>query len=144
MAVEHVLKGKEIRLPPPLSYFDRDGHERHDVRVRWFESHVGKTWREYAFGIEADFPSDKVPPNTLAAPYPTDAPPVVFGHYWLSAASPQVLAPNVACVDYSVAKHGHLCAYCFDGESTLSNENFAWVKAASQVTRTQLHCRYLT
>lgn len=32
------------------------------------------------------------------------------------------------CVDYSVAKGGFLCAYRWNGEQKLSNENFVWVK----------------
>src|SRR4051812_17938497 len=32
--------------------------------------------------------------------YPEDAKPVFFGHYWLSAERPELLAGNVACLDY--------------------------------------------
>jgi hypothetical protein len=52
---------------------------------------------------------------------------VFVGHYWLSAQRPELLADNVACLDYSVAKGGFLCAYRWNGERTLSNENFVWV-----------------
>ncbi len=62
-----------------------------------------------------------------AAPYPATAKPVFVGHYWLSADRPEPLAGNVACLDYSVAKDGFLCAYRWQGERTLSNENFVWV-----------------
>jgi hypothetical protein len=61
-----------------------------------------------------------------AAPYPSDAKPVFFGHYWLSAARPAVLAENVACLDFSVAKGGFLCAYRWNGDRKLSNDNFVW------------------
>ena len=37
------------------------------------------------------------------------------------------LADNVACLDFSVAKGGFLCAYRWNGEQKLSNENFVWV-----------------
>jgi hypothetical protein len=66
-----------------------------------------------------------------AAPYPADAKPVFIGHYWLSATRPALLAANVACLDYSVAKGGFLCAYRWDGERKLTNEHFVWVAAAS-------------
>lgn len=46
------------------------------------------------------------------------------GHYWLSAQRPELLADNVACLDFSVAKGGFLCAYRWNGERKLSNENF--------------------
>jgi len=128
-AAEFVLKGKEIELPEGVSFFDKDGHIRHHTRVRWFESAAGKTYREYAL-------TDEIPCDDLLAPsivaaavhYPADAKPVFVGHYWLSAKHPQILAPNVACLDYSVAKGGFLCAYRWRGEQKLSNDNFVWVK----------------
>jgi hypothetical protein len=52
---------------------------------------------------------------------------VFFGHYWLSASRPETLADNVACLDFSVARGGFLCAYRWHGEQTLSNDNFVWV-----------------
>lgn len=61
--------------------------------------------------------------------YPTTAKPVFFGHYWLSADRPEVLAENVACLDFSVAKGGFLCAYRWNGEKKLRSENFVWVSA---------------
>ena len=62
----------------------------------------------------------------VAAPYPPSAKPVFVGHYWLSAHQPELLAENVACLDYSVAKNGFLCAYRWNGEQKLNNENFVW------------------
>jgi len=50
---------------------------------------------------------------------------VCFGHYWLADPTPVPLAANVACLDYSVARGGFLCAYRFDGEAALSRERFA-------------------
>ena len=52
--------------------------------------------------------------------YAASEPPTFIGHYWLPPATPQPLAPNVACVDYSVAKDGGmLTAYRWDGERGL-------------------------
>ena len=34
-AVETILKGKEIRLRNGASFHDKDGNERHHIRVRW-------------------------------------------------------------------------------------------------------------
>lgn len=61
-----------------------------------------------------------------AVPYPDDAPPVFLGHYWLRADVPAKLASNFACLDFSVAKAGFLCAYSWNGERTLSEANFVW------------------
>jgi hypothetical protein len=59
--------------------------------------------------------------------YPTTAKPVFIGHYWLSAHRPEVLAEHVACLDFSVAKGGFLCAYRWQGEQKLRNDHFAWL-----------------
>lgn len=45
------------------------------------------------------------------------------GHYWLSG-TPAILAPNIACVDYSAVKGGPLVAYRYSGEAKLTNANF--------------------
>ena len=57
-------------------------------------------------------------------PYPPEAKPVFVGHYWMKGNRPELLAPNVACVDWSVAKGGFLYAYRWDGEQQLQSENF--------------------
>ena len=62
-----------------------------------------------------------------AAIYDGTAPPVFVGHYWLSAETPSRLAPKIACVDYSVAKEGLLCAYRWGGEQEVDDEHFQWV-----------------
>ena len=52
-AVEVLLKGKEAPLPDGLSFHDKDGHERFNVRTQWFLPPAGLTWREYAFAFRA-------------------------------------------------------------------------------------------
>lgn len=40
-----------------------------------------------------------------------------------------LLASNIACLDYSVAKPGgRLAAYRWDGEQELKKERFVWVE----------------
>ena len=130
-AIEDVVKGKEIPLPEGQSFRDKDGHERHDMRIKWYESPENRTLKNYALPATDGFPSMAVPAEAadIASPYPPDAPPVFFGHYWLRDRIPRPLAPNVACIDYSVAKGGKLCAYQWDGERELSDENFVCVEA---------------
>ena len=42
---------------------------------------------------------------------------------------PTPLAPNIACLDYSVVNRGgKLVAYRWDGEQTLSQDKFVWVE----------------
>lgn len=127
--VEIVLKGKEGKLPDGASFEDKDGHVRTEIRTRWYLPPHGHSYRTYALQsdeIACDLRLDEAVIEA-AAPYPLDAKPVFVGHYWLSAQRPELLADNVACLDYSVAKGGFLCAYRWNGEQKLSNENFVWV-----------------
>jgi hypothetical protein len=120
-AIETLLKGKEVRLPAGLAFRDKDGHERHEVRIRWWEH--GGTFRSLALGPETNIPDDPVGAEHLIT-YSHDAPPVFVGHYWLRG-EPALLAPNVACVDYSVAlPGGSLVAYRWDGEQQLDPSHF--------------------
>lgn len=131
-SVENVLKGPELRLPSG-SYLDKDGHKQHQIRTRWFEAPAGRSYSEYALPINPDAPDSPVP-DSLQLPVPVYGlieRPVFFGHYWLKDLQPRPLAPNVACVDYSVARHGQLCAYRWDDEQKLHEENFVAVPASS-------------
>lgn len=126
--VETILKGKEAKLPPGATFHDKDGHERTATRVKWYEPPDGHTYRTYAMAsepIESDLP---LPEEVIqaAVPYPEDAKPVFVGHYWLKGSRPELLRRNIACVDWSVAKGGFLCAYRWDGEQELDENRFLW------------------
>lgn len=130
-AVDATLKGKEAVLPAGVTFEDRYGEPRTAVRTRWFESPAGRTFGEYA--MQSDPIQSPVPVGAdviaAAKPYPADAPPVFMGHYWLSGDPPILQAPNVACLDYSVAKDGYLCSYRWDGEATLDAGKFLVAKS---------------
>jgi hypothetical protein len=130
-AIDDVLKGKELHLPSASSYRDKYGHERHAMRIRWYASPAGQTYRSYALTRDPDLPDFPLPESLASStnPYPPEAPPVFFGHYWLQAEQPSVLAPNVACLVYSVAKGGMLVAYRWDGERELLSEKFVTVRS---------------
>jgi hypothetical protein len=125
-AVEAVLKGKEAKLPDGISFKDEGGAVRTEIRTKWYLSPKGHTYGSYALQ------SDKIPCDlplaesvmTDSRPYGSAEKPVFIGHYWLSAARPERLAENVACLDYSVAKGGFLCGYRWDGEQKVDNERF--------------------
>lgn len=125
-AIERVLKGPEMHLPNGHFIIDREGGRRPLTRIRWFESPADKTCATYSLPLLEDevLSSLPVPPHARPAVYSPEWPPVFFGHYWLRGDAPQPLASNVACVDFSVAKHGHLACYRHFGESTLTPENF--------------------
>jgi hypothetical protein len=126
-AIETVLKGKELPLPEGVRYHDKEGTERHRIRVRWWDR-AATTYREAFMGPESartHIPDDEVHGDHLIE-YAHDAPPVFLGHYWLEG-TPEPLAPNIACLDYSVAKPGgRLVAYRWDGERVLAADRFVW------------------
>lgn len=127
--VETVLKGKEVELPGGVSFKDKDGIDRKSVRARWYLPVNQMTYRTYA--MTDDIPCELPLELSIAKdsrPYPVDAKPVFIGHYWLSAKTPHVLADNVACLDFSVANSGYLCAYRWQGEQRLNNSHFVWTK----------------
>jgi hypothetical protein len=128
-AVEVVLKGKELKLPKNISFFDREDQEREEVRIKWWESKEGRSIKELAVkpGEVVNLSEAvTIDPRYYSPSYPSEEKPVFFGHYWLEGEEPILQAPNVCCVDYSVAKQGRLVAYRFDGESELSTEKFCW------------------
>jgi hypothetical protein len=129
-AVETVLKGKETNLPPGFVFHDKDGTPRTRVRTRWYLPPSGQTYQSYTFdsaGIDCECEL-KASVLDEATPYPSTGKPLFIGHYWLTGLQPEVLTPNVACLDYSVAKGGFLCAYRWNGEPTLKNGNFCFVR----------------
>lgn len=132
-AIERVMKGPEMKLPNGLTMTDKEGTQRPSARIRWFELPNGRTCGQYSLPIANDqaLHHVAVPETVRACPYPTDAPPVFVGHYWLPDKKPAPLAPNVACLDYSVAKDGMLAAYRYDGERTLLADRFVTVPRRS-------------
>jgi hypothetical protein len=125
-ALEIVCKGPELALPEGLSFPDKEGKKRHDVRVRWWLPEA-KTFREAAIvppGREGLIPDVPLPGEWKGHPY--SGPPVLFGHYWFSG-KPAVISSKFACLDYSVAKGGPLVAYRWDGEAELADSKLVWV-----------------
>ena len=127
-AIETMLKGKEIKLPEDIHFHDKDGHIRRTMRVRWWDR-FAKTYKQAFFGPE--HASTHIPDDEISGDYIIDysheEAPVFLGHYWMEG-TPELLAPNIACTDYSVAKPGgKLVAYRWDGEQRLDNERFVAV-----------------
>ena len=130
-AKETLLNGVELRLPQGHFFSDKSGFKRKDIRTRWWEPLAGKTYRQAVFPDSETVPDYPIPTafTTRAVAYKSDEPPVFFGHYWLSPDAAKVpLAPNVACLDYSVAKGGDLTAYRWDRERVLNAEKFVGVR----------------
>lgn len=127
-AIEAVLKGIEVPLPDGHFFIDHTGTKRSLFRARWWETPGDETRCS-----ELVFPTcdqiGAVPVDIAArgmfSPYPTDARPVFFGHYFKPPDSP--IDPerhNVACLDHSAATGGPLVAYRWKGESSINPEQY--------------------
>lgn len=125
-ALEVVCKGPEVGLPDGVTFVDKGGKVRHEVRVRWWQDDLS-TFRKAAIGPPEDMatiPDVPLPASWRAHPY--SGPPVLFGHYWFSG-TPGVISPRFACLDFSVASGGPLVAYRWHGETALSSDKMVWV-----------------
>ena len=126
-AIETTLKGKEYSLGD-ITFADEGGKTRNQARVRWYLPYKGQSIAEYSFQVGVKLPESPFDKPPQEQGYHPNEKPVFFGHYWLPAKRPELQADNVCCLDYSVARGGHLCAYRFNAdEPTLSNENYVWV-----------------
>ena len=131
-AIECVLKGPELALPDGLFVTDKEGNRRKRIRIRWFDSPENQTWQTYALPQAASLPANPVPQTAFASPYHAQERPVFIGHYWLQDFPPKPLTTNIACLDYSIAKDGWLCAYQFDGQLPLTADRIVSVPSRSQ------------
>ena len=131
-AVETLLKGLEIPLPEGVIFHDKDSNPRSNIRTQWWLQ--GQyTYRDLAIvppEVIERIPHQPVPGDIL--PGYDNHKPVFVGHYWLTG-TPEPLAENIACLDYSVVNdaHGKLAAYRWDGE-LLSKEGYIWVERSPQ------------
>lgn len=124
-AIETTLKGKEVKMPNGLSFYDKDGNLRHHIRVKWWLNALETTFKEYSIISIDDLPEHNEGLHQVSYYQPEDRP-VFFGHYWLKG-KPNLYRGNICCLDYSVAKEGYLAAYRYNGEQQLSNNQFVFV-----------------
>lgn len=122
IALETILKGPEATLPDGLS-FALDGHLRYEARTRWWDANAISFRQSALVDARAQSLLPDLPiPETTRPGYDGDRP-VFIGHYWMNGV-PQLLAPRVACVDYSAGKNGPLVAYRWEGERDLDAGRF--------------------
>ena len=112
---EELLKGKEYELLPGEEFLDKDGEIRKHARVKWFQPTEHRKYKKDVFlGLSKEKGEQLVEDSTLNKlhNYSSEIP-VFFGHYWLNG-KPYHSNHNAICLDYSVARNGHLVAYKFD------------------------------
>lgn len=124
-AIEETLKGKELKLLNGLSFKDKDGHGRTDIRIKWWENPAEQTYHSICVHPLENIPKLAIEEKLDLKFYNRGEKPVFFGHYWLKG-NPFFYKNNICCLDYSVAKEGSLAAYRFDNKK-LKLENFVIV-----------------
>ena len=116
-------------MPDDCCFKGKDNHKRKEIRTRWWLTEAN-TYRDAAMVADDVLPF--IPAESFTSPdsligYASEELPLFIGHYWLTG-KPQPMAPNISCLDYSVAKKGGaLCCYRFEGEPELSVKNFVSV-----------------
>lgn len=126
---ETLLKGREIALPMGLSFKDKDGHERDEVRIKWWLNPDDVTLEKWSFAEDIKGRSEQKfnPPDYVSNYYNEDEKPVFFGHYWLSG-EPSPERSNVCCLDYSIGNEEKLTAYRYDSEDELVKNKLHWIE----------------
>ena len=115
--LEELLKGKEFDLPAGQEFVDKDGTTRKSARIKWFQPvEDRKLHKDVFLGIGEEFGDLVLDESIHDALHRYDAEKsVFFGHYWLKGKPTDALAKSI-CLDYSVAKDGHLVAYRLDSK----------------------------
>jgi hypothetical protein len=121
-----LCKGVEVRLPDGISFRDKDGIERKDVRIKWWVEQPTTLRSAALMPLEDANRLPDVPVSSEIRIGAYSGPPVFFGHYWLKS-RPALMTPKVACVDYSAGSGGDLVAYRWQGEEELRAAHFVWV-----------------
>lgn len=125
--IEVLLKGPELKLPHGVSYLDKDGHRRENIRVKWWRRIESNTYRSLSL------PEQRYAPEIMAIPpgpelewdiYPEESKPVFIGHYWLPNTEKPKPFGNVICLDYSVGKQGGCLVACsINSDKEIDTEN---------------------
>ena len=127
-AIEETLKGKELPMPEGKSFNDKDGNERKEIRIKWWENQSKMTYKSISIEPIDGLPEERINHSSLERLnyYPENDKKVFFGHYWLKG-EPSLYKKNICCLDYSIAKGGKLAAYRFDEKTSSDEQNFIYV-----------------
>lgn len=134
--IRRATRGLDLRLPDERTMIGGDGLPRRSFRCKFWV-------RDPATYADLEFQPDRLPPELAAQPlreedraqlvyYSERRPPLFIGHYWQKG-TPQPLRPNIACLDYSAVKGGHLVAYRMDAERELDAAKFVWVESPPMI-----------
>lgn len=127
-AIDQTLKGKELKMPKGLFFTDKDGTNRAEIRIKWWEDPSVMTYKSISVEAIDNLPEQPIELGELRSPnfYGNSDKKVFFGHYWLKG-EPSLYRENICCLDYSIAKDGKLVAYRLSEETTLDSNNLIYV-----------------
>jgi hypothetical protein len=133
-AIVTLTKGCDLQMPVDLKILNNKSVSPRSFRLRWWEELQGKTFEEISFESKFALPEYTVPQQILPLNpvYPSDAPPVFFGHY-SRFDGPFVIKHNICCTDSWIAGSRTLTAYRWCGESELKPENLVQVSEATNI-----------
>lgn len=131
--IDRLTRGTSLLLPDNAVMVGSDGLSRRYFRTKfWLAS--PQTYGELP--LQPDALPQEVYHQRLTEKdyerllhYAAHEPPLFVGHYWMSG-SPQLMQPNIACLDYSAVHGGRLMAYRWSGPGRLSADNLVWVNVS--------------
>ena len=105
--VAMLLKGPEVSLPEGYSFLDIKGHERREVRLKWWAGKQGTLGDVVLSVPDPDqIPDTEIPSYMESILYPPLDKPVFCGHYKMQG-TPSLDSLNAVCLDYPKTP----CAY---------------------------------
>lgn len=132
-----LLRGVNLPLPYGMSLIGQDGYQRSSFRSKfWHEEQSILTYGDVVFQPDAlpeHIAQKPLPQQYLRqiSGYDEQQPLLFVGHYWRQG-QPNLIRPNLACLDYSAVSGGKLVAYRLGQEDRLLPSNFVWVNALDQ------------
>lgn len=124
-----LTKGVNLKMPGDIKVLNNKGVAPRSIRMRWWEEPKGKTFESLSFESKYVMPKYTVPQEILPKTYvyPDDAPILFIGHY-CRGKGPNIIKPNICCVDSCVTGTGRLTAYQWNGEKELIMNNLVHVE----------------
>jgi hypothetical protein len=85
IAIDETLKGKEMKMPAGLSFTDKDGTVRTEIRIKWWEDPALMTYKSISVLPIDNLPQQPIRLSELKSSdyYTEHDKSVFFGHYWL-------------------------------------------------------------
>ncbi|WP_111710258.1 metallophosphoesterase [Lutibacter citreus] len=118
--IEETLKGKEHIPTNGDVFFDKDGIERKECRVKWWQPLENRIiYKDILMMCSLEYGNRPIGDDKEHLYISNKT--VFFGHYWLKG-NPVIKNDKAICLDYSVAKNGQLVAFKSEYLKVLNKE----------------------